>query len=140
MDGERSVVRVWLEGWQWGCCGDDFAVGDTVTWRLGPAGDRYASVHADGLALALAPDYFEDHHIDLPEDAPATSGVVRRIRNLLCEYGQVGGKHSYEYATVPGTVAVRDAQRFDRDAQFPEPLERFGYLIDFEIAAMKGTP
>ncbi len=38
MDGERSVVRVWLEGWQWGCCGDDFAVGDTVTWRLGPAG------------------------------------------------------------------------------------------------------
>lgn len=77
MADESSVVRVWLEPWQWGCCGDEFGVGDTVSWRLGPAGDRYDDQFALGLDPALAPDYFEDHHIDLPEDAPLTTGVVR---------------------------------------------------------------
>ncbi|WP_193750678.1 DUF6578 domain-containing protein [Leucobacter chromiiresistens] len=140
MADESSVVRVWLEPWQWGCCGDEFGVGDTVSWRLGPAGDRYDDQFSLGLDRALAPDYFEDHHIDLPEDAPLTTGVVRRIRRLLCAYGRVGGKHSYEYAPVAGTVEVSDAQRLERGVEFPEPLQSFGYLIDLEIPGPKGTP
>lgn len=34
-----AVLPVFVEDWQHECCGDDFAVGDTVAWRLLLIGD-----------------------------------------------------------------------------------------------------
>jgi hypothetical protein len=29
-------VRVWLNGWEWECCGDDFKVGSEIEWDVMP--------------------------------------------------------------------------------------------------------
>lgn len=34
---DPSLVPVWVDSWQFECCGDDFAVGDRVRWTLQPA-------------------------------------------------------------------------------------------------------
>ena len=37
MTRDRRTVPVWVDEWQYACCGDPFTVGDRVTWTLGAA-------------------------------------------------------------------------------------------------------
>ncbi len=53
--GERDVTRVWLETWEWACCGDPFGIGEDPTAR------RQGSVGRDVLApgpSAMKPNRF----------------------------------------------------------------------------------
>lgn len=54
-----SPVPVWMDSWQYECCGDPFAVGDRVHWTVHPADLEFL---APPLG-ALLPDWRAD---DLP--------------------------------------------------------------------------
>ena len=75
--------RVWLERWEWSCCGDPFRAGDAVTLMV----DRPISgplVELLGPDLAGTVDAVESHH----EDGGATrlTGSVQAIKGVFIEH------------------------------------------------------
>jgi hypothetical protein len=68
-------VSVWVQEWQFACCGGPFAVGDTVTWTISPAvPGALAAYLGEDRAAALAG--VEDHHDALPDPAPVAGRIV----------------------------------------------------------------
>jgi hypothetical protein len=57
-----SMIRVWLTGWEWACCGPEFAMGDDVD--LGIATPRRDSSLAEllGPSSVATVDAVESHH------------------------------------------------------------------------------
>lgn len=76
---------VWVDSWQIQCCGDPIDVGSTVSWTLSSTIDRLflGSVIGD---QANQITHAEDHHGELPEDAPRTEGTVQSIFAVFGEY------------------------------------------------------
>ncbi|MHA6784578.1 DUF6578 domain-containing protein [Pseudonocardia saturnea] len=133
------LVPVWMDSWQYECCGAPFAVGDRVRWTLQPADleflapplgallpdwtvDDLPLIRADDpivvgrgdLAVVLAPGQphrvgllAEDHHVGIPEGAPATAGTVASIRVVRwrTEERPPGGRAWYP---VPGSAELED--------------------------------
>jgi hypothetical protein len=66
---------VWVADWELQCCGDDFAVGDAVQWRLSPLEGGRAGYFDDDPVRATS---FYDHHSEKP--APLRRGRVRSIQ------------------------------------------------------------
>jgi hypothetical protein len=115
--------------WQYQCCGTPFRVGDSVTWTLGLIApsetwhrtdwavsfdeevDAHGIVRSGGLVAAWSarsgPAWhgvlYEDHHGDLPDELPATAGVVERIFVVAQDYSL--GEESW--MPVPGTIEMR---------------------------------
>src|SRR3954465_12550953 len=106
------VYPVLLDVWQQQCCGDDFRVGDTVSWQLQalvPSAD-YSYPEEWLVELAAPPDGkvvqngrlgvfilpqsttpiravpHEDHHEGIPDEVAATTGTVERIRVVPRRY------------------------------------------------------
>jgi hypothetical protein len=76
------VHIVWLDEWQWACCGEPFSVGTPVRWNLETVSpDHRVRAKLTSLLSAEVADrvtHEEDHHGMHPQGAE-TSGVVRRI-------------------------------------------------------------
>lgn len=78
-------LDVWVDQWQYDCCGDPFAVGDTVSWTLRPS-------DVDWLSAVLGyhrPDPLpvsEERHGSLPDHTPETTGVVRALAAVYCRF------------------------------------------------------
>lgn len=124
-------MRVWLENWEWQCCGDKFAVGDEVEWGLLPARDRSYLARPLGQALADSITHFETHHEGVHEEQPMpTPG---RIESILAAYWQLAPRPSEDPRVVypvAGT-AVLEA-RDSADGWEPEKGDgvRFeGYIV-----------
>jgi hypothetical protein len=126
-------VAVWpvvVSEWQHECCGEAFAVGDEVCWKLAVLdaghsvglrdelvtiaghvirvahtgqGDPTAVVELDlggvvdwsgaervGTRVEVRGLLAQEHHGGVPDDLPATRGVVRRIRVITRPYGASG--------------------------------------------------
>lgn len=79
------MLTVWVDDWQVQCCGEPFAVGQRVTWTLGPV-DRACPRAVLGEELAATLTHREDHHGGLPDDTPATTATLRSIRAASCRY------------------------------------------------------
>lgn len=139
------LVPVWMDSWQYECCGDPFAVGDRVRWSLRPAdlgflapvlGALLPGWHADDLplirvddptvvgrgdlAVVLAPGQphrvgllAEEHHGEIPEGAPATTGTVASIRVVRwrSEERPPGGR---TWHPVPGSAELEDVTEAER--------------------------
>jgi hypothetical protein len=58
-----DASRLWLSSWEWGCCGDPFTVGDSVTLTVVPP-DRGWLASTLGPELANTIDHGESHHED----------------------------------------------------------------------------
>jgi hypothetical protein len=61
-EGVVVVTRVWLTGWEWGCCGDPFAIGDDVDFGIETRAPGGAFAELLGPALAPTVDALESHH------------------------------------------------------------------------------
>ncbi|MGQ0573339.1 MAG: DUF6578 domain-containing protein [Pseudonocardia sp.] len=68
MSSARTVVPVWLAGWQHECCGEPFAVGDAVRWLLTAADGPF-------LARVLGP-LMPQWSAELPVRGSVTSGSM----------------------------------------------------------------
>lgn len=71
------LVEVVINGWEQGCCGASFRVGDQMTWKL------HATVPAEVPEGALT-GFEEEHHDLTPEEAPQWNvlGVVVAIAGI----------------------------------------------------------
>ncbi|WP_407342171.1 DUF6578 domain-containing protein [Pengzhenrongella phosphoraccumulans] len=123
---------IWVDGWQMQCCGQPFAVGTHVEWRLNDAPD------VDWLETALDPviarriSYSEEHHDDPPGDHPLRQGTVVAIQGAFCRYAPTSLDERTLYP-VAGSAVLREVSRADGDVR-DESGERFnGYVVEVEL-------
>lgn len=75
-------MRVWIEEWQFACCGTPFAVGSVVEWTVVPVADVASLSRVTDDDTARSIDACEERHggdPDEPEDLSTVTGVVRSI-------------------------------------------------------------
>ncbi|RZS31390.1 hypothetical protein EV193_11481 [Herbihabitans rhizosphaerae] len=118
-----STVSVMVEDWQYDCCGEAFAVGDTVTWRLHDAA-WWVELFADDAPSGLLT---QEHHSGVPDHPPTTTGVVRRIRQVAFRTRQ----EDRVIHRIPGTATF-----LETDSPTTHSMEgrHAGWLVDLEIS------
>lgn len=119
--------RVWIAGWEMQCCGDRFAIGDDVRWRLSPAGHEGWLTELFGADAGPITSLY-DHHTS--EDVPEVDVTVAGIDAVFCHYEQRGRDH----VPIAGS-ATREARTAVTGWE-PEsgPIEFVGYLVEAERA------
>ncbi|SIR58385.1 DUF6578 domain-containing protein [Microbacterium sp. RURRCA19A] len=82
-----DVTRVWLETWEWECCGEPFGIGDEVDLLLLTRTPSAAFVESVGLELAATVDAIESHHQETPSTPEdRVRGRVRGIHAVVQEH------------------------------------------------------
>jgi hypothetical protein len=97
-------VTVWVDEWQFDCCGEPFGVGSVVSWRIGPTSDFLADMLGPGAGVTI--DAFEDHHIGLPAGTPPTRGTVLAIHGAYQRYAHRGKGDPTRYPVSGSGVLV----------------------------------
>lgn len=122
-----ATATVWVDYWQHECCGEPFAVGREVRWRLAPdAGGREVLLHAeDGVTVTHT---LESHQAGDERSARTVLGRVTLIRAIQLEREGEGVRRS-----VPGSARLTVLAESDG----PEPgWPGFaGYLVDLDVVA-----
>ncbi len=132
------MLRVWVDGWQVECCGEPFAVGDTVRWTLveRPFDDQLVDERG---RPEPRPTLAEEHHGDSPDDASVTAGVVRRIATVTFAYERLPGRER-AYGPVAGSGRTQQRQHVDgQEGALPtDEGRRFaGYVVDLDVHAVR---
>jgi hypothetical protein len=114
------------------CCGTPVRVGTSVTWTITDDPDRGWLAEVIGAQVAAAVTHREDHHGDLPEQWPSTTGRVTGVRSCFCRYTpEAQGSRSMR--PVPGSTVFRDQEGGDGWEQDTEELRFVGYLVTLDI-------
>ncbi len=80
------MVRVYLEDWEWDCCGDPFQVGDTVTLQVREPRDALRGMLGGALGSSL--ELTESHHEVDPDDVASRplTGRVCAIAGIAIDH------------------------------------------------------
>jgi hypothetical protein len=132
-------VKVWVYGWQFECCGEDFAVGSQVELDLLPIS------HAEQLFLGemLPADavagiaHVEEHHGSPDDRRPVvTRGRVTRIDGAWWASAPRPGEKGPLYP-LPGSGVLRSVERVPYsnlseryDPDDPNELTLAGYVVE----------
>lgn len=124
---------MWLDAWEMDCCGDPFAVGDTVEWTVASPDPawllRVYGEEAGGLTDVV------DRH-ETRDACYELRGVVRRIRaghvHLVPSSPGQGGR------VLPAGGVLRDVRQATRFAPAPSGREHSGFLVDLEVTPPAG--
>ena len=122
---------VWISDWQIQCCGEEFAVGDQVTWPVLPATAAGPVFDGTEFASALVGRY-EAHEDESP---PLVSGTVRAIRTVGCRYAPGRPEDRSDLSPVPGTTVVEPVEAIERwygTAFDPLVLMFCGWLVELD--------
>lgn len=109
-----DVTRVWLETWEWACCGEPFGVGDEVDLLVGTRTPSPAFVESVGPELAATIDAIESHHQETsttPEDR--VRGRVLGIQAVVQEHLET------RHLRRPGFGAPPDAEMPAEGEEWP---------------------
>ena len=109
-----DVTRVWLETWEWECCGEPFGIGDEVDLLLLTRTPSTSFVESMGLELAATIDAIESHHQEtqtIPEDR--VRGRVRGIHAVVQEHLET------RHLRRPGFGAPADAEMPAEGEEWP---------------------
>ena len=109
-----DVTRVWLETWEWECCGEPFGIGDEVDLLLLTRAPSTAFVESVGLELAATTDAIESRHQEtqtIPEDR--VRGRVRGIHAVVQEHLET------RHLRRPGYGAPADAEMPAEGEEWP---------------------
>lgn len=105
---------IWVADWELQCCGEPFAVGDTVTWAASPADGS-----SDWLAALVGPDlgqkisYLNTRHGPHPSEGTATiSGEIVGIRAAFVRH-KADPPDRKMFHPVPGSEYLKDVFRAD---------------------------
>ncbi|MEU8525498.1 MULTISPECIES: DUF6578 domain-containing protein [Streptomyces] len=127
------TVTIWVDDWQMQCCGEDFAPGDVVSWRLLEVDpEDYADVVGDERAAGI--DFREEHHGQGDEQAPSSLEVLT-IAEVHCRYALPPGSTGNTYHPVPGTTVLVPVERADGWAKARPDVRFAGYLVTARRAA-----
>lgn len=117
-------LLIWVAGWQHQCCGNDFAVGGTVSWNVHePDRDWHSTLLGDDLAQRL--DGEEGHHADRVDRT--LDGTVRSIAAVHCAYDRAASRW------IPGTATFTTQDPADRWTPDRENLIFVGYLVGVSV-------
>jgi hypothetical protein len=127
-------VKVWLDSWQWQCCGDPFAVGSEVLWDVLPTPPQHKPYLSEllGPELAGTIDFREEHHED-PRFQPRlvpTRGRVESIAAVYCQRAPRAGEEPRELFVVPGTTVLEQRERADGWEPEGDGLRFEGYVVE----------
>ncbi|MGI5468416.1 DUF6578 domain-containing protein [Streptomyces sp. CA-132043] len=123
-----DIRRVCYEDWEMECCGTPFAVGDRVTWTLGPVTDPLW-------------DWRVNNHSDAHGGPASVTGRVRSIQLVTQGYRRPPGTRTYE--PVPGERSLRPALscpkwfargRSGADDRPGHRTDEIGALVELEVA------
>ena len=120
---------VWVADWEMQCCGDPFAVGGEVAWRLSPLQDRHALADALGEEVAATVTAFYDHHASTPVP-PEVDGVVRTIRAVFRDYQLIGRT----LVPISGSAVTVHQQAGNGWATESRPQRFVGYLVELDTS------
>ncbi|MBF4571584.1 hypothetical protein ITJ64_03560 [Herbiconiux sp. VKM Ac-1786] len=82
------LIEVVVPGWEHACCGEAFAVGDAVAFRLHAAPPADAGTVGPGGPHTGLPRFVEEHHGQTPEDVPQWEVPGRVVAIEAVEYGR----------------------------------------------------
>lgn len=125
-------LTVWVDGWQMQCCGEPFAVGSQVSWRLGDADRDWLGAVLGARAAGV--DAAEEHHGGLPEEVPETAATVSGISAVHCRYAPAPGGDSKVLYPVRDSAVVTELTRADGWTPDRGDLRFAGYLVDLVTA------
>jgi hypothetical protein len=120
---------IWMEGWEFECCGEQFEVGSRVRWILGVVDrlgkDRFVALLGEAEASRLT--HYETHHGPHDDEVLTyATGKVAAIKAIYQSYDDKG-------RLVEGSAYAKDrasAVKFENE-EVNGPRFR-GYLIDLE--------
>ncbi|MFD8074515.1 DUF6578 domain-containing protein [Streptomyces sp. NPDC059718] len=121
------TLTIWVDDWQIQCCGQDFAPGDVVSWKLLEVDpEDYADVVGGERATGI--DFREEHHGRGEEHAP-TSLEALTIAEVHCRYEVPPRGTANEYYPVPGTTVLVPVRKADGWAEVRPDVQFAGYLV-----------
>src|SRR5204862_2931437 len=82
--------RVWIDGYDFGCCGEPFEVGSTVRWEVETTTPTDPGWLSEVLGDRDAPkiDASNSAHRDEDDDFVALEGTVQRVDAVFICYGR----------------------------------------------------
>ncbi|MDU0345874.1 DUF6578 domain-containing protein [Microbacterium sp. KSW2-29] len=107
-------TRVWLDTWEWACCGEPFEVGDAVDLLIATRAPSPRFVEGVGPELAATVDAIESHHQETtstPEDR--VRGRVHAIHGVAQDHVEV------RHLRRPGFGAPPDAEMPAEGEEWP---------------------
>jgi hypothetical protein len=127
-------VRVWLEDWEWKCCGEPFALGAKVEWGLLPVSDDSRAYLGEPLGAEVVGGitHCETHHEGDDDEPPVpTRG---RVESITAAYWYVaprpGGDQRVHYP-VAGSAILEERDKADGWEPEIEGGPRFeGYIVE----------
>lgn len=130
MTDERAVV--WIDSWQFECCGDRFEVGDRVDWTVVERVERDWLETVLGSDTARTVTHGEDRH-GLEEGSESSmAGKVLSIRMASCRY-QPSETERRALVPVPGSEVLRSVDVADGAGGYAGDLRWTGYLVELEV-------
>lgn len=127
-----ALAVVWVSSWQMECCGDPFAVGDTVSLHLDAESDTEWYESALGSEMARRITHAEEHHQE-DEEYPEFTGHVLGIQRSWCAFGPTGADERVHYP-IPGTARFENVDRIDLSLRSSHPELNFnGWVVDLEL-------
>lgn len=152
-----TTQRIWIDDWQWQCCGGSLRVGDDVTLTVEHGVTPWLIEHL-GAELAASVSAVETHHDDEgepPTDLPTLSGTITAIQSVVFETEErevpiivedprlidhIGGALFPAPATQKIVEALPDSAHLQAAPQVPwialagmDEEEPEGFLVDLEI-------
>lgn len=129
---------VWVDAWQQQCCGDAFAVGDTVTWPLESEPDREWLRDALTPELASCLTHHQERHAVGGAEPPRRTGVVVGVRAAFGRYAaradDGAGLHP-----EPGSAVLVDLARVEGAESFPTGERLNGFVVELELLGSAPT-
>lgn len=112
--GAPDVTRVWLDTWEWACCGDPFGIGDEVDLLVRTRTPSPAFIESVGPELAASIDAIESHHQETPSTPEdRVQGRVRGIHAVVQEHIET------RHLRRPGFGAPPDAEMPAEGEEWP---------------------
>jgi len=95
-------MKVWMDAWQLTCCGEPFAVGSEVEWRVNPVSPDTRTFFAGPLGdeVASSITHFENHHSG---DRIAPETTRGRVDSITAVYWRVE-PHPGESSLAPNAL------------------------------------
>ncbi|MFJ6915675.1 DUF6578 domain-containing protein [Streptomyces sp. NPDC101133] len=132
------TLTIWVDDWQFQCCGESFTPGDVVSWHLLEVdSEDYADLVGSDRAADI--DFCEEHHGREDEHAPTRLRVLT-ITEVHCRYEVPSGSTSNVRRPVSGTTEVVPVQEADGWAATRPDVEFAGYLVTAERAELSRVP
>lgn len=135
---QTVTVRVWVDEWQFACCGAPFAVGSVVEWTVRPAANAAAlSTVADG-DTARSVDGYEERHGGDPDD-PADAENLSLVTGVVLG---IWASYHHHAPAPPRKGKYRPVSETDRLVPLPDTygenpgingMDLHGYVVDLKV-------